>query len=77
MAVEVHRPPGAAPGRHAHVTRRARCEHCAAAVELECQGLPGFWGYETFNEYHCPRCRKRNLVRSPGAVISARMAVDS
>jgi hypothetical protein len=72
MAAEA-RSPGTAPGRQARVIRRTHCEHCRAEVELECQGLQGFWGYETYNDYHCPRCRKRNIARSPGAVTSVRL----
>jgi hypothetical protein len=49
------------------------CAHCAGAVELECEGLPGFWGYETYNEYFCPHCRKQNHQRSSGAVVTARV----
>ena len=56
------------------VILRVRCAHCDGAVELECEGLPGFWGYQTYNEYACPHCRKQNHVRSSGAVIVARAA---
>ena len=29
-------------------------------------------GYETYNEYVCPLCRKLNRVKTPGQVISSR-----
>jgi len=60
------------PAEPAHVMLKVRCAHCHGAVELECEGLPGFWGYRTYNEYFCPHCRKQNHERTPGAVISAR-----
>ena len=49
------------------------CSNCNAALELECEGLQGFWGYLTYNEFFCPRCKKQNHARSPGAVVSARL----
>jgi hypothetical protein len=57
-----------------HVILRVRCASCRGVVELECEGLPGFWGYRTYNEYACPHCRKQNHALSPGAVIVARAA---
>ena len=60
----------------ARVTLRVHCAHCRGAVELECAGLPGFWGYHTYNEYACPHCRKQNHERTAGAILSARVAVD-
>ena len=57
-----------------HVILRVRCAHCSGAIELECEGLPGFWGYQTYNEYAWPHCRKQNHVRSSGAVIVGRPA---
>jgi hypothetical protein len=60
----------------AHVITRSRCAHCGSAVELECEGLPGFWGYPTYNEYFCPHCRKQNHTRSTGAVISTRLVTN-
>jgi hypothetical protein len=59
-----------------HVILRVRCAHCQGGVELECDGLPGFWGYKTYNEYLCPHCRKQNHERTPGAIISARAPVE-
>ena len=56
------------------VSRSIACESCARAVELECEGIAGMAGYETYNEYVCPHCRKLNRVRTPGSVISARPA---
>ena len=52
-----------------------RCAHCHGTAELECEGRQGFWGYLTYNEYFCPHCRKQNIVRTPGAVVSARAAI--
>jgi hypothetical protein len=56
------------------VIQRASCAHCGIDVELECAGLQGFWGYHTHNEYFCPRCRKQNHARTPGAILSVRVA---
>lgn len=53
---------------------RSTCASCGAALALECEPTPGFWGYRTYNEYFCPQCRKRNVVLSPGAVVTARLA---
>ena len=50
------------------------CESCRRAVDLECEGLSGVAGYETFNEYFCPHCRKLNRPRTPGHIISIRAA---
>lgn len=69
--------PGEHPSDQAHVVLCVRCAHCHGAVELECEGLQGFWGYETYNEYFCPHCRKQNHERTPGAVITARVPTDS
>ena len=55
------------------VILRVRCAHCQGQVELECEGLQGFWGYNTFNEYSCPHCRKQNNQLSSGPVVSARV----
>jgi len=60
----------------AHVRLLVQCAHCRGAVELECVGLSGFWGYKTYNEYACPHCRKQNHERTAGTVVSARVAVD-
>ena len=51
---------------------RTTCESCHRALELECEGIAGMAGYETYNEYVCPRCRKLSRARTPGQVISAR-----
>ena len=64
------------PDSPAHVILSARCAHCEGAVELECEGLPGFWGYRTYTEYFCPHCRKQNHYRGPGAVLFARVLAD-
>jgi len=55
------------------VILQVHCAHCEGAVELTCDGLPGFWGYLTYNEYFCPHCRKQNHALSPGAVASVRI----
>jgi hypothetical protein len=51
---------------------RTICESCHRALELECEGIAGMAGYETYNEYVCPLCRKLNRAKTPGRVISAR-----
>ena len=66
-------PQGSEP---AHVILLVQCAHCEGAVELECAGLSGFYGYKTYNEYACPHCRKQNHARTAGNVVSARVAVD-
>ena len=58
------------------VILRVHCASCDGAVELECDGLPGFWGYRTYNEYFCPHCRKLNHVLSSGAVVATRVPRD-
>jgi hypothetical protein len=57
-----------------NVILAVRCAHCGGAVSLECEGLPGFWGYRTYNEYFCPHCRKQNHALSSGAVVAAHAA---
>lgn len=56
---------------------KVRCAHCSGRVELECEGLPGFWGYRTYNEFFCPHCRKQNHQLTPGAIVEARFPVDA
>ena len=56
------------------VSRRVACESCTRAVELECEGIAGMAGDETYKAYVCPSCRTLNRVRTPGGVISARPA---
>jgi hypothetical protein len=67
-------PSTAAP---AHVLLRVQCGSCLGAVDLECEGLQGFWGYETHNEYFCPHCRKQNHHRTTGSIVSARVPMDA
>jgi hypothetical protein len=55
-----------------HVIVTGACASCHRDVDLECHGLSGFWGYQTYNEYFCPYCRKHNTARTPGAIVSAR-----
>jgi len=60
-------------GPAAHVTLKVRCASCDGEVEIECEGLPAYLGYETYNAYFCPHCRKQNHERTPGAIVSARV----
>ncbi len=55
-----------------HVILEASCASCHRPLELECEGLQGFWGYQTYNEYFCPHCGKQGHARSSGAIVSAR-----
>jgi predicted RNA-binding Zn-ribbon protein involved in translation (DUF1610 family) len=48
------------------------CASCHKPIELECEALPGFWGYKTHNEFFCPHCGKQNHARSTGKIIAAR-----
>jgi hypothetical protein len=59
-----------------HVTIRSSCAHCGCALEIECKGFVGFWGYDTYNEYFCPCCRKQNHAHSTGAVVSVRALTE-
>jgi len=56
------------------VVRLVHCESCRRLIELSCAGLGGTVMYETFNEYFCPSCRARNYARTPGNIVSARVA---
>jgi predicted RNA-binding Zn-ribbon protein involved in translation (DUF1610 family) len=67
---------GAARRQRSHVRLRVTCGSCHGTVELECDGPPGYLGYETYNEYACPRCGKQNHQRCPGAVVSARVPLS-
>jgi hypothetical protein len=60
----------------AYVVLKVHCAHCHGAVQLECEGLHGYLGYETYNEYFCPHCRKQNHQLSAGGVVSARARAD-
>ena len=48
------------------------CTNCNAAIELECDGLTGYNEYRTYNDFFCPKCRKLNHARTPGAIVSVR-----
>ena len=50
------------------------CGSCRREVELVCEGIAGVAGYETYQEYFCPYCRKLNRPRTPGHIISIRAA---
>lgn len=54
------------------VMLKVQCASCHRGVELECEGLPAYLGYETYHEYFCPHCRKRNTQLTPGAIVSAK-----
>ena len=45
----------------ASVILTVHCAHCRAAVELECEGLPAYLGYQNYHAYACPHCRKQNI----------------
>jgi hypothetical protein len=51
-----------------------QCGNCGRGVELECEGISGVAGYEIFQEYHCPYCRKVNRPRTPGHILLVRAA---
>ena len=57
-----------------HVTVKTACESCHRGVVLECEGLPAYQGYQTYNEYICPHCRKKNVQQTPGLIVSVREA---
>ncbi len=61
-----------APTPDTLVMLNVQCAHCHGAVELECEGLPAYLGYETYHEYFCPHCRKRNTQLTSGAIVAAR-----
>ena len=54
----------------AHVVVEATCASCHRVLDLECAGLQGFYGYQTYNEYFCPLCGKQGHARTPGAIVS-------
>jgi phage FluMu protein Com len=54
--------------------RKVECTSCHTALVLECEGLPAYAGYETQNEFFCPKCKKQNHAKTPGAIASARVA---
>jgi hypothetical protein len=54
----------------AHVVVEGTCASCHRLLELECAGLQGFYGYQTYNEYFCPLCGKQGHARTPGAIVS-------
>ena len=55
-----------------HLMRQVRCASCRQIVELECKGLEGFWGYESYNEYICPHCGKRDTALCSGTIVAVR-----
>ena len=54
------------------VLLKVHCAHCQRGIELESESLPAYLGYETYHEYFCPHCRKRNTQLTTGAIVSAR-----
>ena len=62
--------------QRAHVVLPVHCAHCRRGVVLDCEGLPAYLGYQTFNEYICPHCRKHNIQRTSGAIVSARASQE-
>jgi len=48
------------------------CASCGGAVVLSCEGISGYAGYRTFNEYLCPHCQKLNHAHTFGAIVSVR-----
>jgi hypothetical protein len=56
-----------APSKQVTVT--TACESCHRGVLLECEGRPAYQGYQTFNEYICPHCRKKNVQLTPGLIV--------
>jgi hypothetical protein len=51
-----------------------QCESCHRGVDLECEGVSGVAGYETYQEYFCPYCRKLNRPKTPGHILFVRAA---
>jgi hypothetical protein len=51
-----------------------QCENCRRGVELECEGVSGVAGYEIYQEYFCPYCRKVNRPKTPGHILLVRAA---
>ena len=56
------------------VTVKTACESCHRGVLLECEGLPAYQGYQTYNEYICPHCLKKNVQLTPGLIVSVKGA---
>jgi hypothetical protein len=48
------------------------CTSCTRPVELELEGTLGVAGYDTFNPFHCPHCRKLNQPRTAGHILAVR-----
>ena len=48
------------------------CANCGGAVVLSCEGISGYAGYRTFNEYRCPLCQELNHAHTFGAILSVR-----
>jgi phage FluMu protein Com len=61
---------GMSPPRHVLVTER--CSSCDGSVELDCEGISGYAGYQTYNEYLCPHCQKLNHALTFGVILAAR-----
>jgi predicted RNA-binding Zn-ribbon protein involved in translation (DUF1610 family) len=55
----------------AAVRVRRLCDICHRTNDLDCAGIAGVAGYETYNEYVCPHCGKLTRARTPGRITSA------
>jgi len=58
------------PPRHLLIIEQ--CASCSGCVELECEGISGYAGYRTHNEYLCPHCQKLNHALTFGAIVATR-----
>lgn len=53
------------------------CTSCARPVQLDLEGTSGVAGYDTYNEFFCPHCRKLNQPRTAGRILAARLATPA
>jgi len=53
------------------------CTSCGRPVQLELAGTSGVAGYDTYNEFLCPHCRKVNFPRTAGRILAARVAAPA
>jgi hypothetical protein len=56
---------------------RVTCENCQKPIELDCEGLAGPAGYETYNEFFCPHCNGLCRARTPGTILTVHKAGDT
>ena len=45
----------------AHVVVEGTCASCHRLLDLECAGLQGFYGYQTYNEYFVRSAASRGM----------------